>query len=104
MVDAAGINDLQDLFRRFLSISVGAAFIALFIVLIYAGIKFITSGGDSKSLHSASQAITWGFLGILFLALAWLVLQLIAAFTGIDALKIFDIRVLCTTPDSGCPK
>ncbi len=90
----AGTDFLQFLVGRIINISVAGAFIALVVVLVWAGIKFITSGGDAKALAQASQAITWGLLGMLFLALAWLILQLIAAFTGIDALKSFDIKIL----------
>lgn len=90
----AGVEAIETLFARVIGISVGAAFIALVVVLVIAGIKFITSGGDAKSLSAASQAIVWGLLGILFMALAWLILQLIAAFTGIDALKFFNLQSL----------
>lgn len=92
-MDAAGATQLEELFGRIVNISVAGAFMALVVVLVWAGIKFITSGGDSKALSQASQTITWGLLGILFLALAWLILQLIAAFTGIEALKSFDIKI-----------
>jgi hypothetical protein len=90
----AGLNDIETLFKRIVQGSVGLAFIAIFIVLVIAGIKFVTSGGEPKALAAAREAIVWALLGGLFLAIAWLVIQLIAAFTGIDALKIFNIKVL----------
>lgn len=92
--DPAGVDAIETLFARIVNISLGAAFVALVIVLIVAGIKYITSGGDAKALSSAHSAVTWGLLGFLFLALAWLIIQLIAAFTGIEALKTFDLKVL----------
>ena len=93
--DAAGLTQIEAVFSRVISLFVGGAFVALFVVLVWAGIKFLTSGGDPKALQAAGQAVTWALLGILFLAIAWLVLQLIAAFTGIDALKTFDVGKLC---------
>lgn len=92
--DPAGVDAIETLFARIINISLGAAFVALVIVLIVAGIKYITSGGDAKALSSAHSAVTWALLGFLFLALAWLIVQLIAAFTGIEALKTFDLKVL----------
>lgn len=92
--DPAGVDAIEILFARIINISLGAAFVALVIVLIVAGIKYITSGGDAKALSSAHSAVTWALLGFLFLALAWLIIQLIAAFTGIEALKTFDLKVL----------
>ncbi len=44
----AGIRQLQELFQRFTNLSVGLAFIAVTGVLVYAAIRFLTSGGDAK--------------------------------------------------------
>lgn len=83
----AGLPQLQQLFTRIINLSVGASFIVLTIVLFYAGIRFLTSGGDQKSIKAAADTITWGLLGILFLVLAWLILKLIEAFTGVPVTK-----------------
>lgn len=83
-VPAAGLPQLQQLFLRILNLLVPTAFILLTIMLIVGGIKYITSGGDSKAVQSAALTMTWAILGILFLALAWVVLLLIKAFTGVD--------------------
>jgi hypothetical protein len=82
--EAAGIPQLENLFSRILNISVGLAFIALTIMLVWAGIKFITSGGDAKVISSAWSVITWALLGMFFLILAWLIILLIKQFTGVD--------------------
>lgn len=96
----SGIKQLQEMLTRGINLSVALAFIALTIVLFYSGIKFLTSGGEPKALASASQAITWALLGILFLAIAWLILKLIATFTGVDVTH-FN---LCTFfPGGNCP-
>ena len=96
--DAAGLSQIELIFGRVISLFVGGMFVALFIVLVWAGIKFLTSGGDPKTLEAARNTVTWALLGILFLAIAWLVLQLIAAFTGIEGLKTFDVGKLCIPP------
>ena len=90
----SGLKDIEDLVSQLISVSVGLAFIALLVVLVIAGIKFITSGGEAKILQNASLTITWAILGILFLINAWLFLQLIRAFTGVDV-TMFDIKTLC---------
>lgn len=91
----AGLTAIEELFGRIINLFVGLAFIALLVVLIWTGIRYLTSGGEPKALQAASQSLTWALLGMLFLVIAWLVLQLIAAFTGIEALKVFNIRTLC---------
>lgn len=83
-VPAAGLIQLQQLFLRIINLIVPLAFIILTIMLLIGGIKFLTSGGDAKATQAAGQTMTWALLGILFLALAWLVLLLIKAFTGVD--------------------
>ena len=80
----AGLKQLQELITRVINLSVAIAFIALTVMAVYAGIKFLTSGGEPKSLESARSALTWALLGILFLAIAWLILKLIENFTGVS--------------------
>jgi hypothetical protein len=80
----AGLDQLQDLIQRTINLSVGGAFIVLTMMLVVAGIKYLTSGGEPKALNSANNTLTWALLGILFLAIGWLLLRLIAAFTGVE--------------------
>lgn len=84
---AAGVTQLQEMFQRFLNLSVGLAFLALTAALIWAGIKFITSGGDAKALSSTWSIVTWSILGILFLVIGWLTIMLIEAFTGVPVTR-----------------
>ncbi len=83
MPGPAGVVQLQQLVVRLINLAVYAAFVLVLIMLIWAGIRYLTSGGDSKALASAGQTITWALLGILFLVIAWLVVRLIEAFTGV---------------------
>ncbi len=98
--EPAGLNNIEATFGKFISVSVGIAFVALFIMLIWAGFKYLTSGGEPKAIQAAALTITWAGLGILFLALAWLILILISSFTGVDV-TIFDIKIFC--PGSSTP-
>lgn len=95
----AGLDQVENVFERVISGSAGLAFIALFVILVVAGIRFLTSGGEPKTIASARDAITWALLGVLFLAIGWLVLQIVAVYTNVDVLK-FDIKKLC--PSAGC--
>lgn len=83
-VPVPGLPQLQQLFLRLINLMVPLAFIVLTIMLIVGGVRYLVSGGDSKATQVAGQTITWALLGILFLALAWVVLLLIKAFTGVD--------------------
>lgn len=86
-IGPAGVEQLQQIIQRLINLSVGAAFIILTIMLVIGGIRFLTSGGDPKGVQAAGQTLTWALLGILFLVIAWIVLRLIEAFTGVEVTK-----------------
>ena len=89
----AGLKEIEDVFKNVVSVVVGLGFVALLVMLIWAGFKYLTSGGEPKAVQAAHQTVTWALLGVVFMAVAWIVLQLIKAFTGIDV-TIFNIKVL----------
>lgn len=100
--DPAGLIQLEILFKQIINIFVGLSFIALVIMLFWAGVRFLTSGGEPNAVKAASQTVTWALLGMLFLVIAWLILQLIKTFTGID-ITFFDVTRLCVVGILGCP-
>lgn len=92
--DPAGLNEFEAIVGNLVSVTVGLGFVATLVLLVMAGFKYLTSGGEPKAIQSAHQTATWALLGILFMAIAWLILQLVQAFTGIDV-TIFNIKTLC---------
>lgn len=90
----AGLDQLESIVGNVISVIVGLGFIAMFVLLIMAGIKYLTSGGEPKAIQSAHYTLTWALLGLFMMAVAWLALQLIAGFTGIEV-TIFNIKALC---------
>ncbi len=91
---AAGLKEIEDIFANVISVVVGLGFIAMLVTLIMAGIKYLTSAGEPKAVQSAHNTVTWALLGVVFMAIAWLILQLIHVFTGINVTE-FDIKALC---------
>lgn len=91
--DAAGLDQIEQVVANVISVMVGLGFIAMLVMLIMAGIKYLTSAGEPKAVQSAHNTVTWALLGVVFMAIAWLILQLIKVFTGIDV-TIFNIKVL----------
>lgn len=92
--DAAGLDQIEEMVGKVISVVVGLGFIAMLVTLIFAGFKYLTSGGEPKAIQAAHQAFTWALLGVVFMAIAWLVLQLIESFTGVNV-TAFDIKTLC---------
>lgn len=98
---AAGLKQIEDVFTNVISVIVGLGFIVTLVMLIWAGFKYLTSGGEPKAVQAAHQTVTWALLGILFLAIAWLVLKLVEAFTGVPVTG-FNIRALCGPGGQWC--
>lgn len=54
--------------------------ILVLIYLIYGGIQWITSGGDMAGTEAARGKITGAILGIVIIAIAFVIYQIISAF------------------------
>lgn len=90
----AGLDQFEAIVGDVISVIVGLGFIAMLVMILFAGLKYLTSGGEPKAVQSAHYTLTWALLGMLFMALAWIILQLIHVFTGINV-TVFDIKPLC---------
>lgn len=80
----SGLIQLQEITQRVLNLMVSLAFLGFTVMLLYAGIKFILSSGDAKSIQSAWQTATWSMIGIGFLILSWTIIVAIRTFTSTD--------------------
>lgn len=86
----AKFSDIEAIFSNILSVLIPFAGVAIFVMILIGGFKFLTSAGDPKATASAGQTITWAIIGLLFLIGAWLVLVFIKQITGIDV-TLFEI-------------
>ncbi|MCJ7805267.1 pilin [Patescibacteria group bacterium] len=82
--DVAKLSDLEGVFGNVVGILLGLAGIALFIMLVVGGFKYITAGGDPKGIESAKKTLTYAIGGIVLIAAGFLILQFIKQFTGVD--------------------
>lgn len=94
----SGLTEIEGVVGNIISVIVGLGFIAMLVLLLMAGFKYLTSGGEPKAISAAHQTFTWALLGVFLLAVAWLILQLIANFTGLP-ITIFNIKTLCGDPN-----
>lgn len=61
-------------------------------MIIFAGAKIISSGDNPKEYQAGMQTLTYAIIGLVGLGLAWVILQLIGAFTGADVTN-FNLQV-----------
>lgn len=90
--DVARLQDLEGVFGNVVNAVLGLAGIVLFIMLILGGFSYITSGDDPKKVESARNTLTYAIGGMIFIALAYLILKFIETFTGapVTEFKIFQ--------------
>lgn len=57
--------------------------------IIFAGAKFIISGGDPKQVQGARQTATWAIVGLLVILFSFGIVNIIAGLTGVECIKMF---------------
>lgn len=62
--------------------------VALFLI-IFSGIKFITSGGDPKQVEGARQTLTYAIIGLVVIFMSYFILNTISYVSGTSCIKIF---------------
>lgn len=87
MGDVAQISCLEPLFANVVNALIALAGVGLFVMLVVGGFNFMFSGGDQKKLDAARGTITSAIIGLVVIAVAYLILILIRAITGVDLTK-----------------
>lgn len=80
----AKIQAIECIVQQILQLIVQLAGIAVFLMLIVGGFKYLTAGGDKKATESAQQTITSAIFGLALLLISWFILLLIKEITGVD--------------------
>lgn len=83
-IEVTTIQGFECIVKIILRIAVQLAGLAVFIMLLVGGFKYLTSGGDPKATESAKNTITYAIFGLALLLGGWLILRFIYEFTGID--------------------
>lgn len=68
------------------------------ILIIFSGIKFITSGGDPKQTEGARKTLTFTLAGLILILLSFAILRFIAQTTGVGCITRFGFRQCTYTP------
>lgn len=62
-----------------------------FVMFIYASFRWLISGGDSKGTTAARNSMTYAVIGLVVSLSAFIIINLVAEFTGVNAIKSFRI-------------
>ena len=85
------LKELEIVFASIVRSLLALAGAVFFVMLIVGGYKYITSGGDPKKTAEAQGTLTWAIGGLVFVALAYLILRFVAVFTGVNSILNFEI-------------
>ena len=81
---AATIQCLEPLFQNIVTGLAALVGIALFIMILNSGFRYLTSAGDPKKLEAARGSLTNALVGVVLIAVGYLILRTIEVFTGFN--------------------
>ena len=87
----ATIQGLQCLLANVLSIFLTVVGLAAFIMLIVSGFRLLVSGGNTQSVEKARNSVTYAVVGLVVAVSSFVILNLIAEFTGVKTILEFKI-------------
>ena len=58
--------------------------LAVFLMLIVGGIKYLLAGGDPEKAAGAQKTLTYAIFGLALIIISWIILLLIQEFAGIN--------------------
>lgn len=67
------------------------------VIIIWAGIKYIRSGGDQKQVQSARATLTFGVLGLIVILASVFIVNIVAYVSGADCIKKFGFSTCNVT-------
>lgn len=82
--DVATIQGFECLLANILTVFIAVVGLSAFVMIIVAAFRYLLSGGNTKSTEQARSTITWAVIGIVVLLSAFIILNLLTAFTGVD--------------------
>lgn len=89
---AATIKSFETLFGNVVQAAAALAGVALFVMLLVGGFKFLFSGGDEKQLEAARGTVTNAIIGLVVIVVAYLILRTIEVFTGVKVTE-FNVQI-----------
>jgi len=89
--DVATIQGLECLFANVFLVIIPLIGLAAFVMFLVGAFRWLTSGGDTKHTGQAKQTMTFAVIGIVVALSAFIILNLIANFTGVEKIKEFRI-------------
>lgn len=82
------VLSLNDLIKNGVTIAIAVAGLVFFFMLIFGGLKYLTSGGDEKAAAGARGTLTNAFIGLLIVVAAFLISQLLFTIFKLQGISV----------------
>jgi hypothetical protein len=89
--DVATLQGLQCLLANVLSVSLTLLGIIGFVMLVIGAIRWQVSGGNSQHVEKSKQTMTYALIGLIVALSSFIILNLVAEFTGVKSILNFVI-------------
>lgn len=89
--DVATLQGFQCLLANILGVFLTTIGIAAFLMLVVGGFRLLISGGNTTHVDKAKNSITFAIVGLVVALSAFVILNLIAEFTGVKTILNFVI-------------
>lgn len=89
--DVATIQGLECLIANIFSVVISLIGLTAFLMFIVGSVRWLISGGSPDKTKKARDTLLYAVIGIVVALSAFIVLNLVAGFTGIETIKHFVI-------------
>ncbi len=89
--EVATLQGLQCLLANILSVALTVIGIAGLLMLVIGSMKWLLSGGNAQHVEKAKNTMTYAVVGLIVALSAFIILNLVAEFTGIPSILQFTI-------------
>lgn len=88
----ATISCLPALLKSFINGLLSFAGAAAVFMVIYSGIKLITSGGDQKQVEGARQTLSYAIIGLIVILMSFFIINIISYFGNVKCITLFGFN------------
>jgi len=90
--DVMTFKCIAPLIQNILSALLSFIGVGFFIMLLIGGVNYLFAGGDQKKLEKAKGTLTAAIIGLIIIAVSYLILMLISEFTGVSDVLQFNLN------------
>ncbi len=87
-IPRGGLSELQGFLGNTITLFMVAGAFLMVIYIVWAGIQWITSGGDKAKLTAARGRITWAVIGFIIILISFFIINALGYLFNVDLLKL----------------